>query len=70
MPKGSSFKQLTQNDCNLMMNNINSLCRESLNNKTPYESMLFLCKKEILEKINCYYTEPDNVILTKALLKK
>lgn len=70
LPKGSSFKQLTQDDCNLIMNNINSLCRESLNNKTPYESMLFLCKKEILEKLNCYYIEPDNVILTKTLLKK
>ena len=42
LPKGSSFKNITQEDCNLIMNNINSLCRNSLKGKSPYEAMLFL----------------------------
>ena len=46
-PKGSSFKRINQDDCNLIMNNINSLCRDSLNGKCPYEAMLFLCDKYI-----------------------
>ena len=48
------------------MNNINSLCRDSLNGKSPYEAMLFLCNEDIL---NCYYIELDNVSLSNNLLK-
>ena len=45
------------------MNNINSLCRDSLNGKSPYEAMLFLCDEHILKKLNCYYIKPDEVVL-------
>jgi len=69
LPKGSSFKNITQEDCNLIMNNINSLCRDSLNGKSPYEAMLFLCDEDILKLLNCYYVEPDNVNLSNNLLK-
>lgn len=69
LPKGSSFKNITQENCNLIMNNINSLCRDSLNGKSPYEAMLFLCDEYILKKLNCYYIEPDNVDLSNNLLK-
>lgn len=69
LPKGSSFKNITQEDCNKIMNNINSLCRDSLNGKSPYEAMLFLCNEILLKKINCYYISPDNVILNNSLLK-
>ena len=48
LPKGSSFKNITQEDCDLFMNNINSLCRDSLNGKSPYEAMLFLCYEYVL----------------------
>ena len=41
------------------MNNINSLCRDSLNGKSPYEAMLFLCDDYILKMLNCYYIKPD-----------
>ncbi len=67
-PKGSSFKNITQKDCNLIMNNINSLCRDSLNGKSPYEAMQFLCDEEILKKMKCYYIKPDEVILNKDLI--
>ena len=69
LPKGSSFKNITQEDCNLIMNNINSLCRDSLNGKSPYEAMLFLCDEYILKILNCYYIKPDEVILNESLLK-
>ena len=68
LPKGSSFKNITQKDCNLIMNNINSLCRDSLNGKSPYEAMQFLCDEEILKKLKCYYIKPDEVILNKDLI--
>ena len=51
------------------MNNINSLCRDSLSGKSSYEAMLFLCDEYILKKINCYYIKPDEINLTKDLLK-
>lgn len=51
LPKGTSFKQLTQNDCDILKNHINSLCRDSLNGKSPYEAMLFLCNEETLKNL-------------------
>lgn len=69
LPKGSSFKRIDQEECDLIMNNINSLCRDSLNGKCPYEAMLFLCDEYILKRLNCYYIKPDDVILNNSLLK-
>ena len=69
LPKGSSFKNINQEDCNLIMNNINSLCRDSLNGRSPYEAMLFLCDEYILKILDCYYIKPDEVILNNNLLK-
>lgn len=69
LPKGSSFKNITQEGCNLIMNNINSLCRDSLNSKSSYEAILFLCDEYILKSLSCYYIEPDNVDLSYNLLK-
>lgn len=69
LPKGSSFKNINQEDCDLFMNNINNLCRDSLNGKSPYEAMLFLCDEHILKKLNCHYIKPDDVILNDSLLK-
>ena len=69
LPKGSSFKNITQEDCDVFMNNVNSLCRDSLNGKSPYEAMLFLCDEYILKALNCYYIKPDDVVLNDSLLK-
>ena len=69
LPKRSSFKNINQEDCDLIMNNINSLCRNSLNGKSPYEAMLFICNENILNLLNCYYIKPDNVNLSNNLLK-
>ena len=67
LPKGSSFKNINQDDCNLMMNHINSVCRDSLNGKSPYEAMLFLCDENILKILSCYYIKPDDVNLTEKI---
>lgn len=68
LPKGVSFKRINQDDCDLIMNNINSLCRDSLNGKCPYQAMLFLCDEYILKILNCYYIKPDEINLTDDLL--
>ena len=70
LPKGTSFKNITQNDCDILKNHINSLCRDSLNGKSPYEAMLFLCDEFTLRSLNCYYIIPDEVILNQDLFKK
>ena len=67
--KKITFQNLTQNDCNIIANNINSLCRESLNNNCPFKAMLFLCDENILNLLNMYYIEPDEVVLNNNLLK-
>lgn len=69
LPKKTSFQNLTQNDCYIMANHINSLCRESLNDNCPFKAMLFLCDETSLNNINMYYIEPDHVCLNKNLLK-
>ena len=68
LPKGTSFKRINQDDCDLIMNNINSLCRDSLNGNCPYQAMLFLCDEYILKILNCYYIKPDEINLTDDLL--
>lgn len=69
LPKGTSLKNINQNDCDILKNHINSLCRDSLNGKSPYEAMLFLCTEETLHLLNCYYIKPDEVYLKNDLLK-
>lgn len=70
LPKGTSFKNINQNDCDILKNHINSLCRDSLNGKSPYEAMTFMCNEQTLTMLNCYYIEPDEVCLKNNLLKK
>lgn len=69
LPKKTTFKNLTQNNCNIIANQINSLCRESLNNYCPFKAMLFLCDEHILNTLNMYYIEPDEVQLNRNLIK-
>lgn len=70
LPKGTSFAGLTQDDCDLLASHINYVPRLSLNNSTPYDLALSLLGKEVLDKLNIRRIEPDDVILSPALLKK
>lgn len=69
LPKNTTFKNLSQQDCENIANNINSLCRESLNNNCPFKAMHFTCDEKILNLLNMFYIEPDKVQLNKNLLK-
>lgn len=69
LPKKTTFKNLTQNDCSIIANHINSLCRKSLNNNCPFKAMLFSCDEQVLNTLNMYYIEPDEVQLNKKLIK-
>jgi len=42
IPKGTDLDCFTQEDINLMMDHINSYCRQSLGNKCPYDMFAFL----------------------------
>lgn len=70
LPKGSSFDELSQEDCNIIMSHINSIPRESLKNKTPYEAIQNILTKKELQKLGVDKINPDDVNLTKKILKK
>ena len=70
LPKGSSFNDLTQNDINILMSNINSYPREELNRCCPFDLANMLIGKEILEKLGYYQINGNDVILTPKLFKK
>lgn len=71
LPKGTSFKDLTQEDLTILANHINSVKRQSLGGKSPFEA---LTKKdsglqELLKKLKMHPIPADEVHLTKDLLK-
>lgn len=64
LPKGTDFSKLTKEDVKRLQDNINSIPRDSLDHKTPYE----LTKKKfpiLIEKFNISYINPDDVSLNK-----
>lgn len=70
LPKGSSFDDLTQEDCNVIMSHINSTPRKSLKNKTPYQSILSLLTKKELLDLGVREINHDEVNLTKKVIKR
>lgn len=73
LPKGSSFDNLTQEKLNLVMSHINSYSRESIGDKSPFEMFAFIHGQQMLNKLLrlvCQtVVEPNNIILTPALLR-
>ena len=69
LPKGTSFSFMTQEKCNILASHINSVPRESLNNKTPYEVFEFLDNSELLSMLNITKISKDAVNLTKKIFK-
>lgn len=70
LPKGTSFNDLTQEQVNLMMDHINSYCRGSLGNKSPYEMFSFVYGQKILDLLKCTYFPPQEVTLNKSIWNK
>ena len=69
-PKGTSFDDLTQEDVLILANNINSVARDSLGKKSPFDLMLKKGYGPILEKLGMRPVPPDEVILDKYLIKQ
>lgn len=69
LPNGMSWTRLTQDKVDLMFSHINSVPRNSLGGKTPYEAFSFFYGSEILEKFNIQKIAKDKVTLKPYLLK-
>lgn len=70
LPKGCSFDGLTQEETDILMSNINSTSRDSLNGKTPYDAMLLMLDEETIEKLGTIKITADEVSLSPNLLKR
>lgn len=70
LQKGSSFDNLNQDDINILINNINSLNRLSLNNNCPFDLALIYFSKYLLDSLQLKKINPDEVNLSRGLLKK
>lgn len=68
-PKGTSFDHLTQEDARSLANNINSVARDSLGKKSPFDLALEKGLGPILEKLGMRPVPPDEVNLHKALIR-
>jgi IS30 family transposase len=69
LPKGTSFDDLTQEDVNLLLNHINSSCRDSLNGKSPFETAAFLLPQQFLSALGFHKIPSDEILLKPQLLK-
>ena len=70
IPKGkSSFEVLTQEKVTLLTNHINSVKRDSLNRRSPFELSQLLLDNKIHEVLHLTEIAPDEVNLTPELLK-
>ena len=70
LPKGKiSFEALTQEKVTLLMNHINSVKRDSLIRRSPFELSQLLLDHKIHELLHLTEIVPDEVNLTPELLK-
>ena len=67
LPNGQDWSNLTQDKVDLMFSHINSVPRESLGNKTPYEIFTFIYGKKLADKLNIQKIEKDEVTTTPRL---
>ena len=69
LPNGQAWTHLTQEKIDLMFSHINSVPRESLGGKTPYEVFTFIYGKTLADKLNIQKIAKDEVNSTPRLLK-
>lgn len=70
LPKGESFEELTQEDINIIMSHINSYKRKKLNNESPHSIFSKMYGKNTIQKLGIQKIDPNEVNLSKNLLKK
>ena len=61
---------LTEEDVRLMTCHINSVARDSLNGRTPFDLAEMLLSEKVLTSLGLRRVSPDHVILKPALLKR
>lgn len=69
-PKGTSLDDYTQEDINLALSHINSVKRQSLNNKSAYECFTFMFGDTVANLLGIAFVEPKDVIQSAKLFKK
>lgn len=70
VPQGKPFDGLEQEDITLLVNHINSLARESLNGRTPFELAAFLLNHRVMRKLHLKRIPHDKVLLKPSLLNR
>lgn len=70
LPKGTSFNKLTLKDVNLISCHVNSVVRENLNNKTPFDLMVSEDEQKLLSALNLSPIPPDEVIMKPKLINQ
>lgn len=70
IPKGKSIDRFTQEDIARMMDNINSCCRKSLGNKSPYDMMEFLYGEDVLKLLGSHKVAPNDVVMNSSIFNK
>lgn len=68
IPKGKNFDAVSQDTIDIISNNINSLCRKKLNDKTPFSSFSFLYGEDILNLLGVSLIPPNEVCLSPKLI--
>lgn len=69
LPKKTSFKDLSQEQVDLINNHINNYARRELNGCTPFQLAKVVIKKKILDVLNLHEISPQEVTLKPSLLK-
>lgn len=68
-PKGNSMNDLTQDDVNLIFSHINSIKRESLGNKSPYELVVKRLGIKFTKALGIDFIPEKDVCMKPSLLK-
>ena len=70
LPKGTSFKSLTQDQVDLMMSHINSYSRKKLNDRSAYQMFSFFYGKDALDCLNIRSIDANEITLKPELLAR
>ena len=69
LPKGTDLGRYSQEQISLMMCHINSYARNSLGNKSPYDTFAFQYGETIVKKLGLRKIPADEIILSPALMR-
>ena len=69
LPKGTSFKNLTQDKVDLMMSHINSYTRKKLNDRSAHQLFSFFYGEDTLDMLSVRSIPANEIILKPELLK-